>query len=88
MHVLTNSRRSILSILMLILLLPFAIASCSKSDDDAELPTSLLQYVSDDSPYLFANPEPLPDDVLDILEPGIDSVLRAYSKVILAAVNA
>jgi hypothetical protein len=88
MHVLTNSRRPYLSILVLVLFLPFVVSSCSKSDDEADLDKTLLQFVPDDSPYLIANLEPLPDDILDKLEPGIDSMLRAYAKVFLAAVNA
>ncbi len=63
------------------------ITSCSKSDEKRGLDNSLLQYVPADTPYVFANPEPLPDDVLDKLEPAIDSMLRAYATVIRTVVD-
>ena len=68
-----------------------AATSCSKSAEKEEqggLDRSLLQFVPADTPYLFANPEPLPDDVLDQLEPRFDEMLKAYAKVIRTVVDA
>jgi hypothetical protein len=38
----------------------------------------LLNFVPADSPYVFASLAPLPDDVLDKLEPKIDRILSSY----------
>ena len=38
----------------------------------------VLQYVPDDTPYVFATGAPLPDKVLDRLEPRFDEMLKAY----------
>jgi len=68
-----------------------AATSCSKSAEKEEqggLDRSLLQFVPADTPYLFANPEPLPDDVLDQLEPRFDEMLKAYANVIRTVVDA
>ena len=86
MHDLLRTNRLIFALLIF-----GAATSCSKSDENAppgELDSSLLQYVPADTPYVFAHPEPLPDDVLDKLEPGIDSMLRAYATVIRSVVDA
>ncbi len=56
----------------------FMLAACGKSKDetgDVSLLSSkatILQYVPADSPYVVANVEPLPDDLMDKLEPKID----------------
>lgn len=76
--------------LIIVLLLSLTISSCGKSKEPpagADLSASLLQYVPADSPYLIANPEPLPDDVLDQLEPRVDELLRVYASVIRAVVD-
>jgi hypothetical protein len=76
--------------LIFALLIFGAATSCSKSDESAAqggLDSSLLQYVPANTPYVFAHAEPLPDDVLDKLEPGIDSMLRAYATVIRSLVD-
>ncbi len=62
----------------------FALTGCGKKDeppaatgaltDDA----GLLQYVPADSPYVFANLKPLPDDFMDKVEPRMDMMLGAY----------
>jgi len=86
MHDLIRSNRLIFALLIF-----GAATSCSKSDEKAAqvgLDSSLLQYVPADTPYVFAHPEPLPDEVLDKLEPGIDSMLRAYATVIRSVVDA
>ncbi|MDZ7643797.1 MAG: hypothetical protein U5K76_05960 [Woeseiaceae bacterium] len=46
---------------------------------------ALLEYVSADTPYLFAMLEPLPEDVLDRLEPGANRVMLSYQDAIRAA---
>ena len=59
--------------------------ACDKSDEQPSgrsaaftSTDSLLQYVPADSPYVLANVAPLPDDVLDALEPKIDRILQSY----------
>jgi len=38
----------------------------------------VLQYVPDETPYIFASGTPLPDELLDKLEPRFDEMLKAY----------
>jgi hypothetical protein len=38
----------------------------------------ILQYVPDDTPYILAAGEPLPDKLLDRMEPRFDEMLKAY----------
>ncbi len=38
----------------------------------------ILQYVPADTPYIFATGKPLPDELLDRLEPRFDEMLKAY----------
>jgi hypothetical protein len=64
------------------------LVACGNSDDESKssgavaAAGSLLSYIPADSPYVFASLEPLPDDVLDKLEPKIDRILASY-KVLL-----
>ncbi len=64
---------------------------CSRDDapsaDSFSAPAGLLQYVADDSPYVFAMLEPLPDDVADKLEPQLDLTLKTYQTVVRQAVR-
>jgi hypothetical protein len=46
--------------------------------DDARKPKELLQYIPADTPYVMAFTEPLPDDLLDKIEPALDETLTAY----------
>ena len=60
-----------------------ATVACGDSDEKAKASAvaaagSLLDYVPADSPYVFASLTPLPDDVLDKLEPKIDRILSSY----------
>lgn len=61
---------------------------CSKDEDKASPAADLsaageiLQYVPADSPYVFASLSPLPEDVMDKLEPSIDRILAAYETVL------
>jgi hypothetical protein len=70
------------------------LAACDRSEDkraDSSLLSSsdtILRYVPADTPYVVANVEPLPDDLMDKLEPKIDRLLQSYQTVfheILAA---
>jgi len=38
----------------------------------------ILQYVPDNTPYILATGEPLPDELLDRMEPRFDEMLKAY----------
>ena len=49
------------------------IVACEKTNKE-----SLLDFVPADSLYVFASIAPLPDAVLDKLEPKIDRILRSY----------
>lgn len=66
-------------------------ASCTKSPDNtpavATLDGDLLQYVPADTPYLAANLAPLPDDVLDKMEPRINTMIGAYKVIMRAAIK-
>jgi len=65
-----------------------AMFGCSSSDEESGSSTNfaaasaLLDYVPADSPYLLASIAPLPDDVMDKLEPGIDRMLAAYESLL------
>jgi hypothetical protein len=62
----------------------FMLVACDKSEDkavDSALLSSdetILRYVPADTPYVIANVEPLPDDLMDKLEPKIDRLLLSY----------
>jgi hypothetical protein len=71
---------------LLILSMALTIVACSDSSD--ETPASalrssdgILKYVPSDTPYVFATPEAMPDDVLDKLEPHIDAILSSYREI-------
>ena len=64
------------------------LAACSKSEEPSEAAAStatneLLAYVPADTPYLFANLEPVPEDVIDTyltrLQPVLDSMQAQLS---------
>ena len=65
-----------------------ALYGCSKDEDKASPAADLwaaggiLQYVPADSPYVFARLSPLPEDVMDKLEPSVDRILAAYETVL------
>ena len=69
----------------------FMLAACDKSEDkgDASILSSedtILQYVPADTPYVFANVEPLPDDLMDKLEPKIERLLQSYQSMLHAVI--
>ena len=76
------------AILSLAVLGTLVLSGCSK-DEEASVPAAaavegseLLRYIPADAPYAFASLEPLPDDVLDALEPKLDKVLESYQVVL------
>lgn len=73
--------------LIFALLISLAVSSCSKSAETDNEEASLLQFVPTDTPYLFAHPEPLPDDVLAAMEPAMDSLLIAYGNLLKAMIS-
>lgn len=66
-------------------------AACSKDAGESGPLASadtLLAFVPPDSPYVIAHLEPLPDELLDKLEPKVDEVLRAYQTFVSAGFKA
>lgn len=70
------------------------LAGCDQSDkatDETSVLNSadtILKYVPADTPYVLANVEPLPDALLDKLEPKIERLLQAYQIVLREIVAA
>lgn len=70
------------------------LAGCDRDEKEkapAELlaeSADILKYIPADSPYVFAGLAPLPDDVMDHLEPKLDRVLIAYQDVLREVVAA
>jgi len=70
------------------------LAGCGKDEEPVETSaafssdSSLLKYVPADTPYVFASLEPLPDDVMDELEPMLDRVLVSYRSVLKEVIAA
>jgi len=70
------------------------LAGCDQSDDaknEASVLSStdtILRYVPADTPYVLANVQPLPDELLDKLEPKIARLLEAYQIVMREIVAA
>jgi hypothetical protein len=65
------------------------LTGCDRDDKTAKARADLLaasadvlQYIPADSPYVFASLAPLPDDVMDHLEPKLDRVLVSYQAVL------
>ena len=50
--------------------------------DAARKPKELLQYIPADTPYVMAFTRPLPDDLVDRMEPAMDETLSAYRTLI------
>jgi len=79
-------------------LLPLALlgwlASCSDSsrgtaDVEAVLTSGegLLRYVPDDTPYVFASLESVPDEVLNKLAPHIEPLVQTYADMLKAGID-
>lgn len=65
------------------------LTGCDRGEKDARVPSDLLaesadvlKYIPADSPYVFATLAPLPDDVMDHLEPKLDRILVSYQAVL------
>jgi hypothetical protein len=84
---------SVLGSVLLSVLLSVGLTACGKDDDEKASPAAfgsesgLLQYVADDSPYVFAMLQPAPDDVQDKMEPQVDVTLKAYRQLIRTALR-
>lgn len=79
--------------LLLLAACALAVSACGKSDEEKE-PASpltdtagLLRYVPADTPYVFGTLAPLPDEFMDRVEPRLDRLLAAYSRMLGAAVS-
>ena len=63
-------------------------AACGKSAEEKDAVTpltdtgGLLQYVPADTPYVFGSLAPPPDDFMDRIEPKLDRLLAAYSRLL------
>jgi len=73
----------------------FVFAGCGKKEEAASVDASalassdsVLLYVPADTPYVFANVEPLSDALLDKLEPKIDRMLQSYQVILREVVEA
>lgn len=69
-----------------------AVSACNRSTevDASSVLTAqggILQYVPADTPYVFATPEPMPQDVLDMLEPHLDAILASYKEIMGTAIG-
>ncbi|MCH5376288.1 MAG: hypothetical protein JJ992_20140, partial [Planctomycetes bacterium] len=50
--------------------------------DAARKPKDLLQYIPADTPYVMAFTRPLPNELMDKMEPAVDETLSAYRRMI------
>lgn len=79
--------RPIMAALMFLL---GGLAACSDSSQGnsgssaQSFENGILQYVAADTPYLFATPGDLPEDVFKKLEPQLNNVLHLYHELMLA----
>lgn len=70
------------------------LAACDQADNAKNAASvlssadTILRYVPADTPYVLANVAPLPDDLLDHLEPKIERLLSAYQIVLREIVAA
>lgn len=78
----SSSTRIIASIVVSAIVLVGCDKSGSKLDD------TVLQYVPADTPYVFANVVPLPDELMDKLEPRIEKLLSSYQAVLREVIAA
>lgn len=83
----SNLRPALLGTFISVLL----IAACGDSDEVTtsalESEEGLLRFVPADTPYLFATPGDMPDELMDKLEPQIDTVLKGYHSILRAMVE-
>lgn len=60
-------------------------AACSKDEPESSLLSSndtILRYIPADTPYVVAGVEPLPDELLDKMEPKLTKLLGAYQTIL------
>ncbi|HEX2138452.1 MAG TPA: hypothetical protein VHG33_01950 [Woeseiaceae bacterium] len=76
------------SFLCLVAALPLALVACSdKSSSALKSEEGILRYVPADTPYVFAMPKRVPDEVREKLGAGTAEILDAYRKLVQAAIN-
>jgi hypothetical protein len=81
-------------ILFPLVIAALGLAACGKGDEPAPATSvlssndTILRHVPADSPYVLANVEPFPDEMMDKLEPRIDEILRSYQTVLRELVAA
>jgi len=81
-------------VILSILASSFVFVACDKSEDEGAKGTALssndtiLQYIPADTPYVFANVAPLPDELMDKLEPKIERVLQSYQVILREVITA
>jgi hypothetical protein len=80
------SSSKILRSAILVFGMALTIVACSNSSDETsssalQSSDGILKYVPSDTPYVFATPEAMPDDVLDKLAPHIDAILSSYKEI-------
>lgn len=66
------------------------VAACSRDDASSaafQSEAGILRYVPADTPYLFATPGDLPDDVADKLKPQFEVLLQAYHDILEASLQ-
>jgi hypothetical protein len=70
------------------------VTGCDRDQPDQEQASVLtsketvLSYIPADTPYVIASVEPLPDELMDKIEPKIDRVLKSYQSILRAVVAA
>jgi hypothetical protein len=71
----------------------FSLSGCSKKDEIPQKvspladPSGLLRYVPADTPYVLAALEPVPDELMDDLEPRVDRLLTSYRTLLRMTVD-
>lgn len=73
-------RNRILYALMAAACIAVMLGACGKKDKSAA-EDSLLVYVPADTPYVIANTEPLPKDVVERMNPAVTEAIEAYRSV-------
>jgi hypothetical protein len=69
-------------------------AACGKSEEEGKATSllqseeSILRYIPSDTPYVVANVKPLPDELMDKMEPKIDRLLKSYRTILKEAIAA
>jgi hypothetical protein len=81
-------------LLFLMVFAALGLAACSKDKEPAPATSALssndtiLRYVPADTPYVLASVEPIPDELMDKIEPRIDEILQSYQTVLREIVAA